>query len=248
MTDTAPAIPGPILPPPPRRSHGCLWGCLGAALLAIIVIGGSVGYFGWYLYSGFKSDATLQTVMHVVSGDQVAHAVLGDNITITNLESSSVNADLSGKTNSYVAHLKGSKAEGTLAVTVVTTHGGKPAITTLLLTGPDGHQYNLQTGGEGAVPGPTNIDHKSGNGGDQGGDTGQGQPRSGDTGPPPDNGNGSGDDNGGDVGQGGSHGDQGDGDGDNSGNGSGNDDGGQDGGQDGGGNAHPHNNNGNQPI
>jgi hypothetical protein len=243
MTDTAPATPGPIPPPPPRRSHGCLWGCLGAALLAIVVIGGSIGYFGWYLYSGFKSDATLQTVMRVVSGDQIARAVLGDNITITNLNSSSVNADLSGKTNSYVAHLKGSKAEGMLAVTVITPHGGKPAITTLLLTGPDGHQYNLQTGGEGAVPGPTNIDHKSGNGADQGGDTGQGHPQSGAT--PPDDNKG-GDDNGGDVGQGGDHGDQGDGD-DQDG-GSGNDDGGQDGGQDGGGNAHPHSNNGNQPI
>lgn len=245
MTDTAPATPGPIPPPPPRRSHGCLWGCLGAALLAIVVAGGAFGYLGWYLYSGFKSDATLQTVMRVVSGDQVARAVLGNDITVTNLESSSVNADLSGKTNSYVAHLKGSKAEGTLSATVVTPHGGKSAITTLLLTGPDGHQYNLQTGGDGAVPGPTNIDHKSGNGPAQGGDTGQAHPRPGDTvAPPDDNQGGSGDDSGGDVGQGGGHSDQGDGDSQ----GGGNDDGGQDGGQDGGGNSHPHSNNGNQPI
>src|ERR1700749_443879 len=147
MTDATPATPGPIPPPPQRRSHGCLWGCLGAALIVIVVIGGTAGYFGCYFYSGLKSDATMQTVMHVVSGDQVARAVLGDNITVTNLESSSVNADLNGKTNSYVAHLKGSKGDGTLSVTVNTPRGSKPVITTLLLTGPDGHQDNIQPGG-----------------------------------------------------------------------------------------------------
>jgi len=176
MTVAAPSTPGPIPPPPRRNSHGCLWGCLAASLIAIVVIGGGLGYFGWYFYSGFKSDATLKNVMDVVASDQIARAILGDDITVTNLESSSVNADLESKTNRYVAHLKGTRGEGTLSATVITPHGGKPTITGLLLVGPDGHQYNLLTGGDfnqNAVPGPTNIDHKTNGDQDNEGDTGQ---------------------------------------------------------------------------
>src|SRR6266481_4387395 len=80
LTDAT--IPGP-LPPPPPRSHGCLWGCLAAAIIAIVAIVGVASYTGWYFTSGFKNDVTLHAVMNVVNGDQIARAVLGDNIQIT---------------------------------------------------------------------------------------------------------------------------------------------------------------------
>ena len=82
-------------------------------------------------------------VMHGVSRDQIARSVLGDNIQITNIESASFNSDLStGKTSTFVAHLKGSKGEGTLNVTVV-THDNQSRITVLILIGPDGRKYDL---------------------------------------------------------------------------------------------------------
>ncbi len=47
-----------------------------------------------------------------------------------------------GTTASYVAHVKGSRAEGTLEATVVTRHKVR-RITILVLTGPDGRRYDL---------------------------------------------------------------------------------------------------------
>lgn len=158
MTDTAHATPGP-LPPPPRRSHGCLWGCLIAALVAIVAIVGGVTYTGWYFYNGFKNDPMLHAVMSTVNGDGAAREVLGNNITITNIEGSSINTDTnSGKTVTYVAHLKGSKGEGTLNITVETPNGGAAHTTVLTLTGPDGQKHDLLNRGSDATtpPAPPN--------------------------------------------------------------------------------------------
>lgn len=153
MTDASHATPGP-LPPPPPRSHGCLWGCLIAALIAILAIVGVVSYTGWYFYNGFKNDPALHAVMGTVNGDQIARAVLGDNIQITNIEGSTINSDLNtGKTVTYVAHLKGSKGEGTLNVTIETPNGGNTRVTVLMLTGPDGHKYDLTSADTRAPPG-----------------------------------------------------------------------------------------------
>jgi hypothetical protein len=165
LTDTAHATPGP-LPPQPHRSHGCLWGCLIAALVAIVAIVGAVSYTGWYLYTGFKNDPTLHAVIGVVNNEGVARAVLGNNITITNVEGSSFNTDLNtGKTVSYVAHLKGSKGEGTLNITVVTPKGGAAHTTVLMLTGPDGHKYDLLNTGEDSIaPAGNSTDTPQGQG------------------------------------------------------------------------------------
>ena len=143
MTDTSHATPGPLPPPPPRSGHGCLWGCLIAAVIAIVAIVGAMSYGGWWLYSGFRNDPTLHAVINTVNGDQIARAVLGDNIQITYLESSNIAEDLAtGKHASYVAHLRGTKGEGTLAVTVDAT-GDRTHITSMILTGPDGRTYDL---------------------------------------------------------------------------------------------------------
>lgn len=143
MTDSGRAMPGPIPPPPPRSGHGCLWGCLIAVVIAIAAIVGAVSYGGWWLYSGFKSDPTLHVVLTTVNADQTARSVLGDNIEITNLESSSVSEDLAtGKHASYVAHLRGTRGEGSLAVTV-DVRDGRTHITSMTLTGPDGRSYDL---------------------------------------------------------------------------------------------------------
>jgi hypothetical protein len=149
MPDTAPATPGP-LPPAPRERHGCLYGCLIAAGIFLVVLIGGFSWMGWYFYSGFKNSPTLKAVVIRLNSDQVARSVLGDNIAITSLSSSNVSADLStGKTESYVAHLKGSKAEGTLSITAETPTRGEMHITKMVLTGPDGRDYDLLNGATG---------------------------------------------------------------------------------------------------
>jgi len=139
LTDT----PGPLPPPPPRSGHGCLWGCGIAAFIVVAALVGTFSYLGWYLYSGFKNDTTLKTVMTTVNADQTARAALGDNIVVTSVSSTSINSSTeTGTTASYIAHVKGSRAEGTLEATVVTQHKVR-RITILVLTGPDGRRYNL---------------------------------------------------------------------------------------------------------
>ena len=141
-------------PLPTRGSgHGCLWGCLIAAVIAIAAVVGAMSYGGWWLFSGFKNDPTLHTVMDTVNGDRIAHAVLGDNIEITSLASSSFNSDTTTGTHaSYVARVKGSKGEGTLAITADTV-SGRTRITSIVLTGPDGSTYDLTTSRPEVPPG-----------------------------------------------------------------------------------------------
>ena len=143
MSDADFTTPGPLPPQPRRSEHGCLWGCLIGAAIAIAAIVGMFSYFGWYFYSGYKESPTLHAVMSVVKADQTARAVLGEHIEITNLEGSSISEDLrSGRHESYIAHLRGSKGEGTLSVTVQ-VESEMNRITAMVLTGPDGRTYDL---------------------------------------------------------------------------------------------------------
>lgn len=142
MTDTSRPIHGFA---PRGAGHGCLWGCLVAAAIAIVALIGAMSYSGWWLFSGFKNDPELHAVMETVNGDRIARAVLGDNIEITSLASSSVNSDTTTGTHaSYVARVKGTKAEGTLAITIDTV-SGHTHVTSVVLTGPDGSTYDLTT-------------------------------------------------------------------------------------------------------
>ncbi|MEI9991280.1 MAG: cytochrome c oxidase assembly factor Coa1 family protein [Rhizomicrobium sp.] len=141
MTDIA--APGPLPPPPPRSGHGCLWGCLIAGLIAIVAVVGAFSYLGWYFNNGFKDDATLKLVVATVNADPFARSVLGDDIAVTTVSSATVSTVAgSGTTASYIVHLKGSKAEGTLEATVV-THDNVSHVTSLVLTGPSGRRYDL---------------------------------------------------------------------------------------------------------
>lgn len=153
MTDLSHATPGPLPPPPPRSGHGCVWGCLIAAAIAIAAIIGAISYSGWWLYAGFRNDPTLNVVINTVNGDQIARSVLGDNIEITNLESSNISEDLNtGRHAAYVAHLRGSRGEGSLAVTVDGS-GDHSHIKSMILTGPEGRTYDLTRSESMAPPG-----------------------------------------------------------------------------------------------
>jgi len=135
----------PIGPGPRGAGHGCLWGCLIAAAIAIVVTIGAMSYTCWWLFSGFRSDPALHLVMETVNSDRIARAVLGDNIEITSLASSSITSDTASGTHAYyVARVKGSKAEGMLAITLDTV-AGHTHVTSEVLTGPDGSTYDLTT-------------------------------------------------------------------------------------------------------
>jgi len=104
-----------------------------------------MSYTGWWLFSGFRSDPALHLVMETVNSDRIARAVLGDNIEITSLASSSITSDTASGTHAYyVARVKGSKAEGMLAITLDTV-AGHTHVTSEVLTGPDGSTYDLTT-------------------------------------------------------------------------------------------------------
>lgn len=151
MTDAS----RPIGPVPRGTGHGCLWGCLIAAAVIIAALVGTMSYTGWWLFSGFRSDPALQAVMETVNNDRVARAVLGDNIEITSLTSSSVSSDTTTGTHAaYVAQVKGGKAEGTLAITLDKV-SGRTHVTSLVLTGPDGATYDLTTSQ--TIPPPGSI-------------------------------------------------------------------------------------------
>jgi cytochrome oxidase complex assembly protein 1 len=145
----------PIGPGPRGAGHGCLWGCLIAGAIAIAVVVATMSYTGWWLFSGFRTDPALHTVMETVNSDRIARAVLGDNIEITSLASSSVTSDTATGTHaSYVARVKGSKAEGMLAITLDRV-SGRTHVTSVVLTGPDGGTYDLTTSQP--VPPPGSI-------------------------------------------------------------------------------------------
>jgi hypothetical protein len=150
------AAPGPLPPPPPRGGHGCLWGCLIAVLIVAAAVIGSCSYLGWFWTTGFKNDASLQAVVAVLNVNPTARAVLGDGIKVTGVSTFAIESNLSGKHESFVAAVSGSKASGRISTEVNSAPNGKANIVTLLLTGPDGRQYNL-TGVQQVPPTDTSI-------------------------------------------------------------------------------------------
>ena len=135
----------------PRRSHSCLWGCLGSILLVAGMVGALALYGGWFFSQGFKHDRNLETAMAAVRGNAVAHAVLGDGIAVESMESETFSAVTGkGKTVSYTVKLKGNRAEGQLHVMLHST-GGNMKIVSMVLTGPDNERYNL-TASSGTTP------------------------------------------------------------------------------------------------
>ena len=129
--------------PVPRRSHGCLWGCLGSLAVVAAIAGGLIVYGGWFFAQGYKSDGNLDTAMAALRTNPVAHAVLGDGIAIESMESETFSAVTGkGKTVSYTVKLRGNRAEGQLHV-MLHSAGGDMKIVSMVLTGPDNERYNL---------------------------------------------------------------------------------------------------------
>jgi hypothetical protein len=131
--------------PAPRRSNGCLWGCLAVLafiLLPVIVAG---GYGAWFLYQGFRHDPVLRTVTELARRDGLAHQILGDDIHITGVSGNAFSFSYglgTGNQTEYEVNVSGAKASGTLDVEAGTTHG-QVDIKSMILTTPNGGRYDL---------------------------------------------------------------------------------------------------------
>src|SRR6185312_13836505 len=62
----------------PRRSNGCLWGCLAVLAFIFLPLIAAGGYGAWFLYQGFRHDPVLCTVTELARRDGLAHQILGD--------------------------------------------------------------------------------------------------------------------------------------------------------------------------
>ena len=127
----------------PRRSNGCLWGCL--AVLAFIllpaILAGSYG--AWFLYQGFRHDPVLRAVTELTRHDGLAHQVLGDDIAVTGVAGNAFAFTPGfGSRTSYEVTIEGDKASGTLDVEAATPHG-RVEIRSMILTTPNGGRYDL---------------------------------------------------------------------------------------------------------
>jgi hypothetical protein len=129
--------------PRPRRSNGCLWGCL--VIIAVIAVPSLLagGYSAWFLYRGFRHDPVLRMVTVQLNRDGLAHQLLGDDIHVTGVEGNAFSfMPGRGSHADYEVGLAGDKASGTLDVEADTSHG-RVDIKSMILTMPRGGRYDL---------------------------------------------------------------------------------------------------------
>jgi hypothetical protein len=132
-----------VQPPPPRSSPGCLKGCLFALALLLLPVALVGAYGGWFLWQGFRHDPVLGAVSELVRHDGMAETVLGRDIEVTGIEGNAFSfVPGLGSRSDYVVTLRGSKAEGRLAIDA-TVRRGRVHIDSMILTGPDGERYDL---------------------------------------------------------------------------------------------------------
>jgi hypothetical protein len=141
MTLAPSSAPPPAYPP--RRSHGCLWGCLILILILALPPALIGGYGAWFLWQGYRRDPVLRVAGELVRQDGMAQQVLGSGATVTGVEGNFFSW-MPGQTNhSYVVSLEGPKGEGRLAVLWHQAGMESPKLDTAILTGPDGRRYDL---------------------------------------------------------------------------------------------------------
>jgi len=129
--------------PAPRRSNGCLWGCLAVLAIVFLPLLIAGGYGAWFIYQGFKHDPVLRTVTIVLRQDGLAHRVLGNDIHVTGVQGNAFSfVPGLGSQTDYEVTLSGDKASGTLDVEADTSHG-RVDLKSMILTVPHGGRYDL---------------------------------------------------------------------------------------------------------
>jgi len=127
----------------PRRSNGCLWGCLAVLAFIFLPVILAGGYGAWFLYQGFRHDPVLIAVAELTRHDGLAHQILGDDIEVTGMAGNAFSfVPGIGSHSSYEVTVEGDKASGTLGVEADTPHG-RVEIRSMILTTPNGGRYDL---------------------------------------------------------------------------------------------------------
>ncbi len=127
----------------PRRSNGCLWGCLAVLAVIFLPVMLAGGYGAWFLYQGFRHDPVLRIVAELARHDGLAHQILGDDIHVTGVEGNAFSyVPGLGAHTDYEVALAGDKASGTLEVAAENAHG-RIEIKSMILTLPNGGRYDL---------------------------------------------------------------------------------------------------------
>ena len=155
------AMPAPSSPPPydprllPRRSNGCLYGCLAMiVILALPVV--LAGAFGtWFLYRGLRHEPVVQLARELVTRDGIARQVLGTPIEVTGITGNAWSwMPGTGQTSTYILSLSGPRGEGALQVRSHSGRGGSQ-LDRAILTAPGGQHYDLLH--HRALPGGTDL-------------------------------------------------------------------------------------------
>jgi len=130
-------------PDPPRRSNGCLWGCLIVLALIFLPMVLAGGYGAWFFWQGWRHSPVLRATAEFVGKDGLAHLALGEGIHVTGVEGFSMMPGFDSHSQYRIA-LEGSKGDGTLEVSA-DSRLGRVTFDSLMLTGPDGRRYDLMT-------------------------------------------------------------------------------------------------------
>ena len=131
----------PAAPPRPRR--GCLWGCLGTMVAAVVVIVAVFSFGAHHFFGKLNDDAQVQTIMAALNRSDEATSVLGRNITPLNKESHTYSyATGRGGTASYVLNVAGSNGQGVVEAELDVT-GPTAKIKTLVLIDAEGHPHTI---------------------------------------------------------------------------------------------------------
>ena len=132
-----------ITPPAPRRSNGCLWGCLIVLLVLALPFATMAGYSAWFFWLGWRQSPVLRATSEFLRDDGMANLALGHHIRITGVEGSATSMVYGlGGHSEYRLDLSGDKGDGTMDVEADMVNGAVN-FRSMMLTGPDGTRYDL---------------------------------------------------------------------------------------------------------
>lgn len=129
--------------PPRRRSHGCLWGCLGSLIAVAVIVAAVFSIGAWHFYKLFGDNPHIQIVLDKLQTSREAEAVLGRNIKVLSVETFTFDESTGrGGTETFVLKVTGSASDGEVKADLDLS-GGKVKIRLLILTGKDGQAHYL---------------------------------------------------------------------------------------------------------
>jgi hypothetical protein len=128
---------------PPRRRNGCLWGCLGALGVVLLLAGGGIGYTAYTLYRELQGDSHLSVILEMVRQDGRAADVIGSDFHVMQVERLTFQLpDGRGFATTYKITVIGAGGESVVDARLENGRKDK-VIVSLTVTGMDGRTVRL---------------------------------------------------------------------------------------------------------